>query len=96
MKRHREESIGSLLMQFLREQGLETPLLEFRIIQAWNQVAGPTVSRYTGQLYIREGILHVQIKNPSLRQNLTMCQSELVNKLNKIATAKVISAIHFF
>lgn len=96
MKRHREESIGTLLMQFLREQGLETPLLEHRIIQAWTEVAGPTVSRYTGQLYIREGILHVQIKSPSLRQNLTMYQSELTRKLNEKVKSRVITSVRFF
>jgi hypothetical protein len=36
MKRKREEPISTLLMQFLREQGLETPLLEYRIIKAWS------------------------------------------------------------
>ena len=83
-------------MQFLREQGLETPLLEYRIIKAWSEVAGPTVSKYTGQRYIREGVLYVQIKSPSLRQNLSMYQSELTERLNNQVKSRVINSVRFF
>ena len=96
MKRKREEPVSTLLMQFLREQGLETPLLEYRIIKAWSEVAGPTVSKYTGQLYIREGVLYVQIKSPSLRQNLSMYQSELTERLNNQVKSRVINSVRFF
>lgn len=96
MKRKREEPIGDLVMQFLRIEGLETPLLEYRVMQAWPKVAGPTVAKYTGQMYVRDGMLHVQIKSPSLRQNLSMYQTELANKLNETVKSRVIHAVRFF
>ena len=43
----------SLINEFLRAEGLETPLNEYRIIQAWPEVVGQAISRYTGQIFIR-------------------------------------------
>ena len=44
MKRHEVETIGQLMQEYLRNEGLETPLLEHRIVQAWQEVAGPVAS----------------------------------------------------
>ncbi|MBQ1909309.1 MAG: DUF721 domain-containing protein, partial [Bacteroidaceae bacterium] len=55
MRRHRPEPFSSLLQQYLRLEGLETPLQEYRVVQAWPQVAGEAISRYTGQVFVRDG-----------------------------------------
>ena len=96
MKRHVPETIGQLMQQYLREEGLETPLLEYRIVQAWHEVAGTAVSAYTGQIYVRNGILYVQIRSAALRQNLMMGQTLLAQRLNTYVGHQVISSIRFF
>ena len=96
MKRKKEESLRDLLNQFLRDEGLETPLMEYRIMQEWPTVAGKVISRYTGELYIKNEVLHVQIKSPALRQNLSMMQTELTKKLNDSVGRNVITSIRFF
>ena len=40
MKKTNAESIRDVMYQYLRENGLEMPLNEYRIIQAWNDVLG--------------------------------------------------------
>ena len=40
MKRTNSEVVGDLLRQFLRQQGLEAPLNEYRLIQGWEHVMG--------------------------------------------------------
>ena len=47
MKRNNTEQIGDVLRQFLRQQGLETPLNEYRLVDAWKDVVGPVITRYT-------------------------------------------------
>ena len=96
MKRKKEESLRDLLNQFLRDEGLETPLMEYRIMQEWPTVAGKVISRYTGELYIKNEVLHVQIKSPALRQNLSMMQTELTKKLNDSVGRNVITSIRFY
>ena len=38
-------SLRDALMAFLRAEGLETPLLEYRIVQAWEEVMGTMINR---------------------------------------------------
>ena len=96
MIRKKEETISKLLSEFLRQEGLETPLMEYRIGQAWPEVGGASNSRYTGKLFVKNGILYVQIKSAPLRQNLSMSQSILTRKLNEAVGSQVISSIRFF
>ena len=84
------------LLAFLREEGLETPLLEYRVVQAWPDVMGAVVSRYTRQVFVREGKLHVQLTSAPLRQNLMMEHKRIAQKLNDHVGSYVISDVCFF
>ena len=55
MKRNDAEQIGKLIQQYLRQESLESPLNEQRLLDAWPQVLGPAAS-YTSNLYIRSFI----------------------------------------
>ena len=46
------QSLKDLLLRNLREQGLETPLLQKRLVDVWPQVAGPIIASYTLNTYI--------------------------------------------
>jgi predicted nucleic acid-binding Zn ribbon protein len=95
MRRGRAESIGLLIRQFLREEGLETPLNEQRLLMAWPDVMGKAISRYTGDTYIKNQVLYVHIKSPALRANLMMGREQLVKRLNDHVGAQVITSIVF-
>ncbi|MBO4549773.1 MAG: DUF721 domain-containing protein [Bacteroidaceae bacterium] len=89
-------TLQDALMAYLRAQGLETPLLEYRIVQAWPEVMGNTISRYTRQVFIRESKLHVQLTSAPLRQNLMMEHKRIAQKLNAHVGSYVISDVCFF
>ena len=89
-------SMHDALLAFLREEGLETPLLEYRITQAWQEVMGEVIGRYTKQVFVREGKLQVQLNNPSLRQNLMMEHKRIAQRLNEHVGSYVISDVCFF
>ncbi len=80
----------------LRAEGLETPLLQRRLVAAWDEVAGPLAARYTLEKHIRNQTLLVRMRNPALRQDLAMRKTELVGKLNAKVGAMVIADIHFY
>ncbi len=90
------QPLGDILLAFLRAEGLETPLLEYRIVQAWPEVMGSVVARYSRQTFIREGKLHVQVSSAPLRQNLMMEHKRIAQKLNDHVGAFVISDVCFF
>ncbi len=85
-----------LVLQFLRISGLETPLLQRRLINAWEEVAGPTVARYTVDKHIYNQTLMVKISNPALRADLSMMRSQLVNSLNTKVGSHVIADVKFY
>lgn len=93
MFRRNVQTLDEVLMKMLRAQGLETPLLQKRLIDAWDTVAGPTVARYTTQKYIKNQTLYVRIANPALRQDLCMMRSQLLQRLNSHVGSMVIADI---
>lgn len=88
-------SVKDIVQHALREQGLETPLLQRRLVDAWPTVAGPLIASYTLNTYIYNQTLHVRLSNPALRADLSMRRQELVGKLNAAVGAQVISDIRF-
>lgn len=93
MFRRSVQTLDEVLMKMLRAQGLETPLLQKRLIDAWETVAGPTVARYTTQKFIKNQTLYVRIANPALRQDLSMMRSQLLQRLNSHVGSMVIADI---
>ena len=89
------KELHELIMRNLRAQGLEMPLLQKRLIEAWPVVAGPVVTRYTHETVIRNQTLYVRLSSPALRDELSMCRQELVKKLNDYVQSQVIADIRF-
>ncbi len=89
------QDIKSLILRNLRAQGLETPLLQKRLIDAWPVVAGEMISRYTGSVTIRNQTLYVHLTNPALRADLSMQRAVYVKKLNDYVGSQVIADIRF-
>ena len=95
MRRTNSEAVGDLIRQYLRQQGLEAPLNEYRLIQGWEHVMGPIIARYTKEIIIRNQTLHVQLTSPVIRQELMMQRREIITRLNTYAGAQVIVDIMF-
>ena len=96
MFKQQPQAISDILQQFLREQGLETPLRQKRLIDAWEKVTGATVARYTGEKFIKNQTLHVKITSPALRHDLSMMRSQLVKRLNAEVGAMVIADVRIY
>ena len=89
------ESLKDILLRNLREQGLETPLKQKRLVEAWPEIVGPVITRYTLNTYIYNQTLFVRLSNPALRSDLSMMRQELVKKLNAVVGEQVITDIRF-
>ena len=85
MQQHRTQSIGELLTDYLRETGLEKPLLERQVVEKWPEVMGP--------MELKNGVLMVRISSAALKAQLFECRRELVEKLNNAVGAHVIDDV---
>ena len=90
------KSLGDILSQFIRKEGLETPLLQKRVIDSWTEVTGHVVAQYTGEKYIKNQILFVKILNPALRQDLSMMHTQLTRRLHAAVGSSVISDVRVY
>ncbi|MBQ8336897.1 MAG: DUF721 domain-containing protein [Bacteroidaceae bacterium] len=93
MRRGETKSIAELVRAMCREEGLETPLNEYRLINAWSQVLGPAVASYTKSLQIHNQVLFVKVTSSVLRQELLLNRKSLVRRLNEHVKAQVITDI---
>lgn len=96
MRHSNAEQLGSIINQLIRQEGLETPLNQYRLIESWKEVMGEGIARYTGNLFIKNQTLFVQIKSSVLKQDLSMSRGNLVKRLNEHVKAQVITDITFY
>lgn len=96
MRRKNTERIDDVVLQFMRMEGIETPYNQWRLVNAWPEVMGPTVQKYTGQIFIKNQTLHVQLLSPAMKQNFMSEHRAIARKLNEYINAQVIEDVHFF
>ena len=87
------QQIENIIRSIVRQNGLETPLLQRRLLNAWEEVAGASVAAYTTDKAIRNQTLWVKINSPAMRSELSMIRAELVRKLNNKVGGQVICEI---
>ena len=96
MFRREVKSISDLLNMYLRREGLETPLLQKRAIDAWDNIMGAMITRYTGEKFIKNQTLYVKITNPALRQDLSMMRTRIVQRINQAVGRQVITDVKVY
>jgi hypothetical protein len=96
MFRRDVQSISDLLNMYLRREGLETPLLQKRAVDAWDTLMGPSIARFTSEKFIKNQTLFVKILNPALRQDLTMMRSRITKRINEAVGSQVIVDVRIY
>ena len=88
--------LEEILQQFIRDEGLETPLLQQRAMDAWKEVTGVLVDHYTREKFIKNQVLFVKILNPALRQDLSMMHTQITRRINETVGSSVISDVRVY
>lgn len=95
MKRQEAMPVGEILRGLLKTQRLDTKLDEMKLIKLWPAMMGTVVSEYTQKLYIKNGILYVNLTSAVLRSELLMCREMLIKRLNKEMGIPIVKDIIF-
>ena len=96
MRKSNTEQIGAVIRHFMRDEGLETPYNQFKLMKALGEVLGHGISRYIGNTYIKNQTLFVELRSSVLKQELSMKRSTLTKRLNAEVGTQVISDIRFY
>ena len=80
-------SLSEVLVDYLRESGLEQSVLDVQIEDLWPRVMGETVRRLTRSVEVKDGMLIVRVSSAALKAQLFENRFELVRKLNEAVGA---------
>ena len=83
-------SISEALVDFLGESGLEKPVLEVQVEEAWPKVMGKVVTDLTRSVEVKDGTLYVRVSSAALKAQLFENRFELVRRLNEAVNAPVL------
>ncbi|GHT39418.1 hypothetical protein FACS189437_02700 [Bacteroidia bacterium] len=96
MKRTESQAIGKLLEAFFEDNPqMADKLAETRLMNYWNNDMSQAISRYTGNLFVRNRVFYVQLKSAVLKNELMMHREQMIENLNKAAGRNVIDNIVF-
>jgi predicted nucleic acid-binding Zn ribbon protein len=93
MERKEVRKIDTLLQQFVKSNGLEKGLAEYRLMKSWKDLLGITVAKKTKSLRIQNRKLYVTLHSSVVRNELSMIKSSLIPKLNEAAGMDVIDDV---
>lgn len=88
--------LADLIPGIIRQNGLETPLLQMRVLDSWDEIVGEAIQRYTQEKFIKNQTLFVKISNPALRSDLSMRRTELAQQLNAKVGSYVIADVRIY
>jgi predicted nucleic acid-binding Zn ribbon protein len=93
MERKDVKKIDSLLQQYVKAQGLEKGLAEYRLMRSWNELLGVTIAKKTKSLRIQNRKLFVTVHSSVVRNELSLIKDSLIPKLNEAAGMDVIDDV---
>lgn len=96
MERRSAQTLGSLLEEFFENNAqVKEKLMESRVLNGWTRVLGNGVASATRNLYLRNGILHVQLSSAIIRNELLLSKQRIISLLNEEAKGNIIRDIVF-
>lgn len=93
MRRNKTITIGEALADLIREYNLAPKLREASVISIWEDLTGKVISARTKKIYIRDGVLHIYLTSPVVRNELMMLRDSLRRQVNIKAGAEVVREI---
>ena len=95
MERRKTTHINEIIQEILNKSNLKGRLDETTITKKWEEIVGKTMARYTRNVYVSKGILHVEVTSSVVRNELMMNRSTLIERLNAITGNETIKDIIF-
>ena len=83
-KRHDEHrTISEVLKDFVASNKLEKGLDKVSVKEAWNEVMGTAIVKYTTQISLERNTLFVQLSSSVLREELSYGKEKIIKLLNE-------------
>jgi len=88
-----QQSLGEVIKDFLKQSGWQQKLDEVKVLTEWDKILGPSLAKYTEEVFIQNKILHIRLNSSALRQELSFRKTEIIDELNASVGKEVIKDI---
>ena len=85
--------IGDFLKEFIQTNKLEKGLDRLDVKEAWHNVLGPAISKYTTNLLLEGDTLFVQLSSSVLREELSYGKEKIIKLLNEELKKQLITKL---
>lgn len=93
-KRQGEHStLGDILKDFISTGKLEKGLNKVSAEEAWHEVMGDVISKYTTQVVLEGETLYVQLSSSVLREELSYGKEKIIRLLNEALAKELIKKL---
>ena len=91
-----EQSMGEALSLWLDRYRLRRGTDETRVLQAWDELMGPSIVRQTTTKKVQNQILYVQLESAVVRKELLMVKSKIISSINEHLGREAIKDVHLY
>ena len=91
-----EQSMGEALSLWLDRYRLRRGTDETRVLQAWDELMGPSIVRQTTKKKVQNQILYVQLESAVVRKELLMVKSKIISSINEHLGRVAIKDVHLY
>lgn len=75
--------IGQAIQQLLTRYHIKSKFDEANLISSWERLVGKPIAKRTKKVYIRNKVLFVELDSPSLKHDLKLHKSKILDILKK-------------
>lgn len=93
MERQDAQPIGEILNQFLKINQLENQVFGEKIAEIWQETLGDEITLATQRIFLQNGFLFVELKSPSLKNELMMKRTFIKDSLNLRLEEEIIKQV---
>lgn len=95
MKRTEAKRIDQIISEALDASGTRDSFNSQQACYLWTEIVGPSINRQTTRRWVDHDVLHVCITSASLKNELSMMASAIIDRLNRAVGANTITKIVF-
>lgn len=92
---HRAQRLDGVLEKLMKKLGLAERVREEEITRAWSDTVGDWIAQHSSPSRLRQGVLHVQVLQPTIHYELDRSKPEILRKLRERFGAKTIREVRF-
>ena len=95
MRKDNQQTIGAAIKEFLKAHKLDDKFRETEIYARWEELVGRTINLRTKKVILRDNILIVYISSATLRNELELHKSGILEKINMRLRDQPVRGIEF-